>query len=333
MTKQGLMLNFNYKLTTYTDYLGQLAALFNTTISNNELRLPEASGSGFFRVLPTDDGLPEALLYNFSLNDTLVLNRERDNAEFYTLVFDELNDGQGFALKIDRDEASDTVERSAAMYLTSFLYDVETVVYQNTNIKGIRILLSAAWMQHYLQLAENEEVLERYLALKSAGIWYKPVNDELLTLLHDLLTTEDTPRLFYQNKIFRIIELFFEWLYNEINVLPDTAGIARRDIEMAQKIEARLTEDVTRLPPTIRELAREAAMSESKLKKIFKTVYGLPPYEYYQKQRMQKARLMLLSGNYSVKDIGYTLGYANLSNFTLAFKKVFGKLPSQLLPK
>jgi AraC-like DNA-binding protein len=90
---------------------------------------------------------------------------------------------------------------------------------------------------------------------------------------------------------------------------------------------------VTILPPTIKELAREAAMSESKLKKIFKTVYGLPPYEYYQRQRMEKARLMLLSGNYSVKDIGYTLGYANLSNFTLAFKKVFGKVPSQLLPK
>jgi len=46
---------------------------------------------------------------------------------------------------------------------------------------------------------------------------------------------------------------------------------------------------------------------------------------------MQKARLMLLSGNYSVKDIGYTLGYTNLSNFTLAFKKVFGRLPSEVL--
>jgi AraC-like DNA-binding protein len=46
---------------------------------------------------------------------------------------------------------------------------------------------------------------------------------------------------------------------------------------------------------------------------------------------MQKARLMLLSGNYAVKDIGYTLGYSNLSNFTLAFKKVYGKLPSDVL--
>jgi AraC-like DNA-binding protein len=188
-------------------------------------------------------------------------------------------------------------------------------------------------MQHYLQLAQNEGVLEKYLALKSAGIWYKPVNNELQTLLHELLPETGKPLLFYQNRVFRIIELFFDWLYNELKVVPGQTGLTRHDIEMAQKIEALLTEDVTKLPPTIKELAREAAMSESKLKKIFKIVYGLPPYEYYQRQRMHKARLMLLSGDYSVKDIGYTLGYANLSNFTLAFKKVFGQLPSQVLTK
>jgi AraC-like DNA-binding protein len=86
-----------------------------------------------------------------------------------------------------------------------------------------------------------------------------------------------------------------------------------------------------RLPPTIKELAKEVAMSESKLKKIFKTVFGLPPYEYFQKHRMQKARIMLLSGDHSIKDVGYTLGYSNLSNFTLAFKKEFKMLPSDLL--
>jgi AraC-like DNA-binding protein len=199
------------------------------------------------------------------------------------------------------------------------------------NAKGIRIILTTPWMQRYLQLEQREAVLEKYIELKTAGIWYKPVNEELTSLLQELLTGTNVPRLFYSNKIFRIIELFFEWLYDEMQLNTSKSGISRHDIEMAQKIETVLTADVTKLPPTIKELSREAAMSESKLKKIFKTVYGLPPYEYYQKQRMQKARLMLLSGNYAVKDIGYTLGYSNLSNFTLAFKKVYGKLPSDVL--
>ena len=150
-------------------------------------------------------------------------------------------------------------------------------------------------------------------------------------ILKDLMSEEEIPLLFYQNKILRVIERFFAWLYNEMQMISDRSGISLQDIGAAQKIESLLTNDVTQLPPTIKEMARDAAMSESKLKKVFKAVYGLPPYEYYQQQRMHKARLMLLTGQYSIKDVGYTLGYANLSNFTLAFKKVFGQLPRDLV--
>ena len=329
------MLSLTYTLSTFSDFIKQLAERIDTTATNNSLRLPEAVGTGIFRVCRLRDG-PEVLLYDCKLAKTVALSRRRDSDEYYTLVLDEVNDADSFRMTIDEKNMGDdgnAVVRRTAFYLTSFLYEVETELYKGIHIRGIRILLSVDWMQHYLQLTRNEEVLEKYIALKTAGVWYKPVNDELLTLLRELLESDDAPPLFIDNKIYRIIELFFSWLYNEMKLLPDTAGVARRDIETAQRIEALLTDDITRLPPTIRELAREAAMSESKLKKVFKGVYGLPPYEYYQRQRMQKAKLMLTSGEYSVKDVGYTLGYANLSNFTLAFKKVFGKLPSHLLSK
>ncbi len=116
-----------------------------------------------------------------------------------------------------------------------------------------------------------------------------------------------------------------------MQTFQNRAGKSKNDILLAQKIETIITNDITIVPPTIKELARGIAVSESKLKKIFKIVYGLPPYEYYQRQRMQKAKQMLLSGDYSIKDVGYTLGYSNLSNFTLAFKKEFGALPRDVL--
>jgi AraC-like DNA-binding protein len=326
------MITSNYKLTSYSDYLHQLADLLGTTVRDGQLLIPEHAGTGYLRVISFADK-PETILYNFTLRETLVLRREPDSREHYTLVLDELERERGFQVKIGEEEPNDVIDRPKVFYLTSFLYDVETILYQNVNVKGIRVLLTPEWMQQYLQLDKNEAVLEKYIMLKTAGIWYKPVTEEESSLLHDLLHQPDAPLLFLQNKVFRIIELFFEWLYDEMKVTSGRSGISRQDVEMAQKIEARLTADVTQLPPTLKELAREVTMSESKLKKIFKAVYGLPPYEYFQRQRMQKARLMLLSGNYSVKDIGYTLGYANLSNFTLAFKKVFGKVPSQMLPK
>jgi AraC-like DNA-binding protein len=102
------------------------------------------------------------------------------------------------------------------------------------------------------------------------------------------------------------------------------------DINRVMNIESILTKDIFQPAPSIQQLSKMAAISESKLKKDFKTMYGFPIYEYYQKARMQAARDKLLTGKYSVKEVAMELGYSNLSNFTIAFKKEFGLLPSQL---
>ena len=44
----------------------------------------------------------------------------------------------------------------------------------------------------------------------------------------------------------------------------------------------------------------------------------------------QLAKVLLLSHKYSIKEIGLQLGYANFSNFSIAFKKEFNLLPSKL---
>ena len=46
---------------------------------------------------------------------------------------------------------------------------------------------------------------------------------------------------------------------------------------------------------------------------------------------MNRAKVLLMSQKYSIKEIGNQLGYTNLSNFAAAFKKEFNSLPSQLI--
>ena len=323
------MISINYQLSSYTHFLQQVAAALHTTVSEDTVLIPEVYGTGFFRVITVNDGI-EALIYNIYLKQDLLFKRER-GGKLFAIIFEDIEAKDGFSFSIGKDVLEDNNLRSTAMYLTSFLYDVEYVLHKNAALKGFRVLHSEPWMQQYLQLSENEDVLEKYINLKTAGLWYRPVDDEMKSLLEEIVTQNDIPLLFFQNKIMRLIESFFSWLYDEMKVLSTKSGISKMDIEAAQKIEAIITEDVTSPPPTIKELAREAAMSESKLKKIFKVVYEFPPYEYFQKHRMIKAMHLLQSGDYAIKDVGYTLGYSNLSNFTLAFKKEFGTLPSNIL--
>lgn len=323
------MLYFNYKLTSYSAFLHNLAEFLHAKIKNNSLQLPEDIGKGFFKSL---NGIGiDALFYDFSLDKDIVIKREKEENEYYTLVFEELADPEHYKLEIGHDTMVNNNIRESAIYLTSFLYDIEYTLRKNVHLRGLRVLITKDWMQKYLHLKEIEDVLEKYIDLKTKNIWYKPVDPESKDLLNALLQDWDNSLLYYQNKILRIVEIFFDWLITETKYLSQKAGISRVDIEAVQKVEGILTNDQVVIPPTIKELARKVAMSESKLKKIFKSVYELPVYEYFQKHRMQKARTLLLSGKFSIKDVGYTLGYSNLSNFTLAFKKEFGRLPSDLI--
>src|SRR5690349_17955928 len=134
-----------------------------------------------------------------------------------------------------------------------------------------------------------------------------------------------------QNRIMLMIERFFLHLYDKMHNPTFRVPLSAEDINRVMKIESLLTQDIFQSPPSIQELAKMVTVSESKLKKDFKTMYGYPIYEYYQKARMQAVQDKLLTGKFSVKEIAMELGYSNLSNFTIAFKKEFGVLPSQLL--
>jgi AraC-like DNA-binding protein len=60
-------------------------------------------------------------------------------------------------------------------------------------------------------------------------------------------------------------------------------------------------------------------------------MYGNSIYSYYQKLRMQKARELLLTGNYNIRQTAEAVGYINTANFITAFKKQYQVLPGQVL--
>jgi AraC-like DNA-binding protein len=328
------MIALTYELTSYRGFLADFADFLGIHFLDNKLLFPEHYGSGYIKLIELTDDM-EAIVSCFTLKHDVLFERKKDEKEYYTFICEEISGAKEYSIQIESDKLELTNETRSAMYLTSFLYDVKYFLKQSALVRSVRILLSEKWMKQYLGLDEKKSVLEKYIAMKTAGVWFKKVDVEAKELLNELL--EETPveknLLFFQTRILRLVEKFFSSLNHEIQLLPTTSGISHEDIANIIKIESIIANDLSSPPPTIPQLARIVALSESKLKKLFKAVYGLPPYEYYQKQRMEKARHMLLTGKYSIKDVGYALGYANLSNFTLAFKKEYGELPSTLLKK
>ena len=82
---------------------------------------------------------------------------------------------------------------------------------------------------------------------------------------------------------------------------------------------------------TIAELSREFGLSPTKLKLDFKHLFGTSIYQFYNLARMEEAYRRLKSGEYSVSEVGYDLGYSSLSKFSSMFKKVKGILPTEVI--
>jgi AraC-like DNA-binding protein len=163
----------------------------------------------------------------------------------------------------------------------------------------------------------------------------EPIDRIYRVMLDDLLCEEiDHPLRvnFIQNRVLLLLEKFILKLYSK-----KAASNGKRskddDVSRLMQIEGLLVKDFSVAPPTIDELSRISAMSPTKLKNDFKSTYGLPIYEYYQKNRMLKAKSLLLEGQYSIKEVGMLVGYSNLSHFANTFKREFGILPSELTSK
>jgi len=82
-------------------------------------------------------------------------------------------------------------------------------------------------------------------------------------------------------------------------------------------------------PPSLAELAREVGTNECTLKKGFRETFGATVFGTIAEARMDLARELLLAGRMNVSEISDQLGYANVANFSTAFKRRFGIPPSR----
>lgn len=78
---------------------------------------------------------------------------------------------------------------------------------------------------------------------------------------------------------------------------------------------------------SIEELAQKCNRSLTSFKKEFKKHFFEPPHKWFIKQRLMHSRLLLISTNKSVSEIGIECNFPNTSHFIKLFKKEFGVTP------
>jgi AraC-like DNA-binding protein len=324
---------FKYPVVDLKDFTEAFAKEMGAKMINNRFLVPSSIGNGYVQLVDLPNRL-SAFIMNFTLHVDMHYEQSKSEQHWYSLRFEESEVNQSLITQIDGEFIKDSRPAHNSVYLVCSFFDLGYFFSKGTHIKCITIQMDKEWLAKYLRMDVYDEIVQEYLALKTASLHMEPMDVEYKRIMAEIINVhEDHPThyTFIQNRIMALVERFFSNLYEKRYQFKYQVNASTHDIEQIRKVEQAITQDLTEPCPTIGELARMVSMSPSKLKQLFRDVYGKPVYQYYQFYRMQKAKAMLLSKKFSIKEVGLSLGYANLSNFSSAFRKEFNILPSELL--
>ncbi len=135
-------------------------------------------------------------------------------------------------------------------------------------------------------------------------------------------------KLFVKAKIMEFLSYYF----NRIDESKEEC-LSLKDEKIVEKIKKAkqiMIEHINE-PPSVEELANTVDLPINVFKKSFKAYYGDPVYKYLLNYKLDLARQLLLSRQYSVKEIAYQMGYSAPTHFVVAFKNKFGVTPKKYI--
>lgn len=279
------------------------------------MQLPASVGTGFVKLLAPEPGLMLAI-HRYTLAQELVLKRLADDTQPETLLV-------SF-------HAFDAAPSPAPLHLS-------TAQIASTNI-GFTTTLPAQTAIFMVAIAIHKELLGSWLPGGQglpAGLLtarHPVVLDTLLTPeIQTVLLQMTTPppahplnAFFYKIKTQELLYFLFRELGHRAAAPPRHLHPA--DVEKIFQVRTALLATLS-VPPSLAALAQSAGLGETKLKQLFRQVFGTSIFTYYQAARMEEARRQLQ--HLSVSEVGYQLGFTNLSHFARLFEKHHGLTPKK----
>lgn len=292
---------------------------------NSKVEYPHSFATGFAKVHNIESGLSYRVV-DYSLNTDFIFTRKPSENFFLLIYFYQYTNVNKLFISVNDEIIIDTTENNFSAVLTAnSLSSQRLELSKGTSVKGLTIQLTEEWIKEKIEIPDSLD----YGIFQKKNIFKDFLTAKTQRLLNEIFVNNSispTPGLYLNIRVQRILEEFLRNLIHS-NFSQNPLSISKEDFQSILKVEALLVENYKSVFPTIENLARIALMSETKLKNVFKKAFGMGLYEYYQKNRMHKAKELLAMNTYTVSEVGSMIGYQNLSNFSNAFKKEFGHLP------
>ncbi len=160
-------------------------------------------------------------------------------------------------------------------------------------------------------------------------VWHRqlPLSPGLLYVAKSLLQSPFRRGIRLLHAEAKALEILCEVLStSDGDVAEDAPAASDAEIKQLESARQLLSTQLTD-PPRIEDIARAIGMSQSKLKRSFKSRYGMTLFAYGLECRMKHALYLLRMRRMPVEQVAQSVGYQHQTSFSAAFREHFGFRP------
>lgn len=311
------------------DWMEMVAEQFGTSVADDGFTVPASVGSGVFRQYYPLPWLTLTYISFVAYEPLTMVRRSVESSKWIPVMF-YLNEHRheqtiGTRTKVVGMDTRDGI------FMPSSNIPTEWSLPAKRHLENITLTFDRDWVEQMEGAAGS--YVGRLLGSHKAFYLFETITPAMLQVIGDIKAAADrgsfASALRLHGKTVELLTLFFEKLEKRAEV-KSLADLNLNDVETVFRVRRLILQRLDDVP-SIAALAEEANMSSSKLQKCFKQVIGKAIAQYALSEKMEWAKRLLSTRLYSVSDVGYRVGYANLSHFTEAFRKYHRMNPKQFL--
>ena len=301
----------------------EFARAIGATIKGRFVHIPESKGVGYLTGLSWDNGL-RMMVRNYYLHEEILLERTNELAEGQDDIIFFI--GGVFPLPVQQEKQ--LIPEQPSVFICAHAVSSVLTMPSNTFFRSVTIAVPRSYLQKFFGNIRHP-VVASILEAKENFAFETGISTEMIKTAGEILNQpvpESLDSHYCKLKCEELLCHIFVLLMQR-EPLP-TSSMHINDIKAIYAIKSRLQAHLED-PPDIAALARGAGMSEPKMRKLFRQTFGKGVFEYYQSMRMQEAARLLKDKRLTVSEVGYQLGFTNLSHFSRVFEQHTGKKPKK----
>jgi AraC-like DNA-binding protein len=199
---------------------------------------------------------------------------------------------------------------------------------------ALSLFLPDPWLRLFLgenvQFGKIEQLLEAEENVITCRLGRRQMSLFSSAMAVSVLPGHRAELLRMQNDTLGLLEYFLSTRHRSLLGMSPVSDIENEDdLSLIREVESYISEYYCSDTFTVDSILKKTYTSYHRLNFLFKSIHGMTISEYIRNKRIEKSKEMIADNAKSISQIAYEIGYSSISNYILAFKKVYQITPGK----